>query len=217
MEHSEVVTFFHEFGHLLHTIFAGHRRWIGNSGITTEWDFVEAPSQMLEEWCYNLDALRLFAKHYQTGEPIPAELVEKLRRASEFGKGLYARHQMFYASVSLNYYNRDAQGLDTTKLLVDLQERYSPFDYVPNTHFQCSFGHLDGYSAIYYTYMWSKVIAKDLFSRFEREGVLNTKTARQYRQAILDPGGSKKAAELVVDFLGRPYSFDAFSDWLDRR
>ncbi|RME41276.1 MAG: peptidase M3, partial [Planctomycetota bacterium] len=198
MEHDEVVTFFHEFGHLLHAIFSGHNRWIGSSGISTEWDFVEAPSQMLEHWCYNADALRTFARHYQTGEPIPVDLVEKLRKASDFGKALHVAHQMFYAAVSLNYYNRDPKDLDTTGLMVELQKRYSPFDYVEGTHFQCSFGHLDQYSAIYYTYMWSLVIAKDLFSRFEKEGVLNPRTARDYRRAVLEPGGSKKAADLVA-------------------
>lgn len=216
MEHDEVVTFFHEFGHLLHAIFAGRQRWIGNSGIATEWDFVEAPSQILEEWCFDYDALKLFAKDRATGEVIPRDLVEKLRRASDFGKGLTAAHQMFYAAVSLNYYNRDPKSIDTTTLMIELQGRYSPFEYEPETHFQCNFGHLDGYSAIYYTYMWSKVIAKDLFSRFEADGVLNEKTARRYRQTILDPGGSKKAEELVRDFLGRPYSFDAFEAWLNR-
>jgi thimet oligopeptidase len=208
MEHSEVETFFHEFGHLLHTIFAGHRQWMGNSGISTEWDFVEAPSQMLEEWCSDLDSLQMFAKHHETGQPIPGELVDKLRAASEFGKGLDTRH--------LQVDNRDPHSIDTTNLARELQERYSPFAYVPDTHFQCSFGHLDGYSAIYYTYMWSKVIAKDLFSKFEQEGILDAKTSRHYRRSVLDPGGSKRAADLVSDFLGRPYSFDAFEEWLNR-
>jgi thimet oligopeptidase len=216
MEHDEVVTFFHEFGHLLHSLLAGRQPWIGNSGISTEWDFVEAPSQMLEEWCYDYQSLRLFARHHETGEPIPADLVEKLRRASDFGKGIYTAHQMFYAAVSLNYYSRDPSNIDTTALMRELQSRYSPFEYVPDTHFQCSFGHLDGYSAIYYTYMWSKVIAKDLFSRFEKDGLLNTGTARLYRDAVLTPGGSKKAAELVRSFLGRPHAFDAFETWLNR-
>jgi len=216
MEHSEVVTLFHEFGHLLHALFAGHQRWIINSGISTEWDFVEAPSQMLEEWCYELDALRLFARHHQTGEPIPADMVAKLRQSRDFGKGLYAAHQMFYASVSLNYYHRDPKNVDTALLAVEMQEKYSPFDHVAGTHFQCGFGHLDGYSAIYYTYMWSLVIAKDLLSSFERDGFLNSSTARRYRESILEPGGSRKAEELIRDFLGRSYSFDAFESWLNR-
>ena len=209
-------TFFHEFGHLLHTIFAGHRRWIGNSGITTEWDFVEAPSQLLEEWTYDVEALQLFARHYITGRPISTDLVRRLRRASDFGKGLYTAHQMFYAAVSLNFYNRDPSSMDTTDLMVELQKRYSPFPYVEDTHFQCSFGHLDGYSAYYYTYMWSLVIAKDLFSKFEARGLLDRETTMHYRRSILDPGGSKKAADLIEDFLGRPFSFDAFQEWLNR-
>jgi len=216
MEHEQVVTFFHEFGHLLHALFAGHRQWIGNSGISTEWDFVEAPSQILEEWCFDPDALRVFAKHYLTREPIPVELVQRLKKAEEFGKGLFAAHQMFYASVSLGYYDRDPAEVDTTDLMVAMQTKYSPFDYVEGTHFHCSFGHLDHYSASYYTYMWSLVIAKDMFSRFEEEGILNPDTSRRYRRTILDPGGSKPAAELVQDFLGRPYSFEAFEAWLHR-
>ncbi|MFQ5413383.1 MAG: M3 family metallopeptidase [Phycisphaerae bacterium] len=216
MEHAQVVTFFHEFGHLLHTIFAGHLRWMGNSGINTERDFVEAPSQMLEEWCWDVDTLQVFARHYQTGAPIPADLVRRMKSAADFGKGLDTAHQMFYASVSLNYYDRDPATLDTTEKLIELQSKYSPFRYIDGTHFQCNFGHLDGYSAIYYTYMWSKVIAKDMFTRFEREGRFNVKTARAYRHRVLEPGGSKKAAELVASFLGRPYAFDAFEAWLNR-
>jgi len=215
MEHHQVATFFHEFGHLLHAIFAGHRKWIGTSGISTEWDFVEAPSQTLEQWCYELEPLQLFARHHQTGEPIPAESVEKLKAASEFGKGIYTARQMFLASMSLNYYDRDGD-VDTTELMNALLEKYSPFPYVDDTHLQCSFTHLDHYSAFYYTYMWSLVIAKDLLSRFEAEGLLNERTAREFRKAILDPGGSKPAEELVQDFLGRPHSFDAYTNWLNR-
>ena len=216
MEHSEVETLFHEFGHLLHVIFSGHRQWMGNAGISTEWDFVEAPSQMLEEWTYDAPSLQIFAKHHETGRPIPAELVEKLRRASDFGKGIQAAHQLFYTAVSLSYYNRDPKGLDSTAMMTELQARFSPFACVDGTHFQCSFGHLDQYSAYYYTYMWSLVIAKDLFSKFDQEGVLNTRTARKYRHLVLEPGGSKKAADLISDFLGRPYSFDAFEQWMER-
>jgi thimet oligopeptidase len=216
MEHDEVVTFFHEFGHLIHAILSGRQPWIGVSGITTEWDFVEAPSQMLEEWCFHPDSLRLFARHHQTRELIPFDLVDKLRRASEFGKGLQTAHQMYYAAVSLGFYNDDPEDLDTTRKMIELQDKYSAFDYVDGTHFQCSFGHLDEYSAIYYTYMWSLVIAKDLFSRFEENGMLDLETSMRYRRYILEPGGSKKAADLVQDFLGRPFSFDSFRAWLER-
>lgn len=216
MEYSDVETFFHEFGHLLHAIFGGHQRWANISGINTEWDFVEAPSQMLEEWLANHEVLSIFARHYKTGEPIPANLVENLKKANDFGKGVWVRNQMYYAAVSLNYYNRKPDSFDPTALQAQLAGVYSPWGFVDGTHFECSFGHLDGYSAIYYTYMWSLTIAKDLFSRFEKEGLLNQDVARAYRRAVLDPGGSREAAELVRDFLGRDYSFDAYATWLNR-
>ncbi|TMA30506.1 MAG: Zn-dependent oligopeptidase, partial [Deltaproteobacteria bacterium] len=215
LEHSEVVTWFHEFGHLLHHIFGGQTRWAGVSGVRTEWDFVEAPSQMLEEWCWDASVLQKFARHHETGEPIPAALVQRMRAADEFGKGLRVRQQMFYAATSLRFHDRDPAGLDTTALAGELQERYTPFRNVPGTYFQESFGHLEGYSAIYYTYMWSLVIAKDLFGVFRREGLLNPEAALRYRRRILERGGSRPAGELVKDFLGREASFDAFADWLD--
>lgn len=215
MEHGSVRTFFHEFGHLLHHVLGGHTRWIGQSGVATEWDFVEAPSQMLEEWIWDLPTLMTFARHYQTGEPLPASLLSAARAADEYGKGLWVRQQMFYAATSLEFHARDPRGLDTTKLTAELQDRYTPFKYVDGTYFHESFGHLDGYSAIYYTYMWSLVIAKDLFSVFKREGLLNAATATRYRKAILEAGGSKPAAALVRDFLGRDYDFKAYQEWLD--
>ncbi len=215
MEHSQVTTFFHEFGHLLHALFGGHQEWMPVSGIATEWDFVEAPSQMLEEWCFDVDALSVFAHDYETGEPIPPELVGKLRLADDFGKGSNTAHQMFYAALSLNYYDNRPEDVDLMAMLTDLQSRYSPYPHVEGTHFNTSFGHLYGYSAIYYTYMWSQVIAKDLYSRFEAEGPLNPDTARSYRRAVLEAGGSLPAAELVEEFLGRPYSFEAFERWLN--
>ena len=214
MEHDEVETFFHEFGHLLHHLFGGAQRWIGVSGISTEWDFVEAPSQMLEEWTFDRTTLHSFARN-KAGEVIPDTLLAAMARARDFGKGLWVKHQMFYAAVSLNFHNQDPTHLDPDKLLQNLQSRYSPFAYVPDTHFEMSFGHLEGYSAIYYTYMWSLVIAKDLFSVFRHDGLLNTDVARRYRQKVLEPGGSKDAADLVHDFLGRDFSFDSFATWLN--
>jgi thimet oligopeptidase len=215
MEHGSVRTFFHEFGHLLHHVLGGHTRWVGQSGVATEWDFVEAPSQMLEEWIWDLETLRTFARHWQSDEPLPAELLAAARAADEYGKGLWVRQQMFYAATSLEFHARDPGALDTTKLMAELQDRYTPFKYVEGTYFHESFGHLDGYSAIYYTYMWSLVIAKDLFSVFKKEGLLNPAPAQRYRRAILEAGGTKPAAELVRDFLGRPYDFGAYQQWLD--
>jgi thimet oligopeptidase len=215
MEYGDVVTFFHEFGHLIHTLFSGHQRWVGIGGIRTEQDFVEAPSQMLEEWTRNPEVLATFAKHYQTHEPIPAELVQQMNRANDFGKGLQVRRQMVYADLSLSCYDRDPKNLDTTELAKSLVQKYQPFPWVEGTHFQTAFGHLDGYSAVYYTYMWSSVIAKDLFAHFDKDHLLAPGAAKQYRDCVLAPGGTKPAAELVECFLGRPFNNVAWKAWLD--
>ena len=216
MTHDDVETFFHEFGHLLHTLLAGRHQWVGIGGISTEQDFVEAPSQMLEEWTWDPATLQTFARHYQTNEPIPAALVLRMRKANEFGKALGIRQQMVYAKLSLSIYDRDPKTVDTTAMVKELVTKYLPTPYVEGTHFQTSFGHLDGYSAVYYTYMWSLVIAKDLFSQFDRGKLLAPEAAAKYRDTILVPGGSKPAATLVRDFLGRPFDFAAWEAWLNR-
>ncbi|HET7224725.1 MAG TPA: M3 family metallopeptidase [Candidatus Eisenbacteria bacterium] len=214
-EQDDVETFFHEFGHLLHQLFAGRHAWVGTGGIRTERDFVEAPSQMLEEWMKDPAVLATFARHYQTNEPIPAALVKQMVRANKFGEGLGTRRQMVYARTSLSYYDRDPKTVNTDSIATDLETRYTPFGHVPGTHFQCAFGHLDGYSAVYYTYMWSLVIAKDMFSRFDHDNLLDPRIAARYRQTVLAPGGSAPAAKLVENFLGRPFSFEAYRTWLN--
>ncbi len=216
LDHADVVTLFHEFGHLMHHLLGGAQDWVGFSGVATEWDFVEAPSQMLEEWAWDASTLGLFARHVEDDRPIPAELVQRMRAADEFGKGTHTRHQVFYAQLALAYHRTDTEALDLTATLVELQRRFSPFPYVPGTHFFASFGHLHGYSAMYYTYLWSLVIAKDLLSEFQRTGLLDAETSRRYRECVLVPGGSRDAADLVKDFLGRPYGFAAFEAWLNR-
>lgn len=215
MEHDQVETFLHEFGHLLHSMFGGHQPWLALSGVSTERDFVEAPSQMLEEWVWDAQTLKTFATNNQ-GKVIPDSLVKKMNSGRNFGRGIFTRHQMFYAALSLDYYNQSPAAVDLERIMIDLQQEYSPFDYVDDTHLYANFGHLDGYSAMYYTYMWSLVIASDLFSEFEQAGLRNKELSERYRRTILAPGGSKPAAELVEDFLGRPYSFDAFARQLDQ-
>ncbi|HEV2104559.1 MAG TPA: M3 family metallopeptidase, partial [Candidatus Eisenbacteria bacterium] len=214
-EIDDVNTFFHEFGHLLHNMFAGHHRWVGTGGIRTEQDFVEAPSQMLEEWMRSPEVLASFAKHYQTGQPIPAELVKQMNRANDFGKGLQVRRQMVYAGVSLGCYDRDPATISSDSLFSSLVREYQPFPFVDGTHFQCSFGHLDGYSAVYYTYMWSLVIAKDMFAQFDRDHLLAPGVAKRYRLTVLAPGGSMPAAQLVHNFLGRDFDERNWKKWLD--
>jgi thimet oligopeptidase len=215
MQFSDVNTFFHEFGHLLHTLFAGQQKWIGVSGITTEWDFVEAPSQLLEEWAVDTPTLQTFAKHYETNEPIQASLVEQMKRAGDFGKGLGVRRQMVFARLSLSIYDREPNLVNTDELAKQISEKYSPFPIAEGTHFQTSFGHLDGYSAIYYTYMWSLVLAKDMFSQFNTNNMLAPDVAKRYRKVVLEPGGSKPAEKLVEDFLGRKSNFTAYQKWLN--
>lgn len=213
MEHDEVITLFHEFGHLIHHILGGRQRFVRFSGVATEWDFVEAPSQMLEEWAWDPDVLATFATNAD-GEPIPAALVGRMKRGEDFGKGYHARTQMFYAGMSHAVYT--APQTDLTRTLREQQARYSVFGYIPDTHFHCAFGHLDGYSSAYYTYMWSLVIAKDMFSAFDPADLFEPTVAARYRDTVLAPGGVKDAADLVADFLGRPYSFDAYAEWLAR-
>ncbi|AKU18849.1 peptidase M3 [Luteipulveratus mongoliensis] len=211
MEHDEVVTLFHEFGHLIHHVLAGDQQWVGFSGVATEWDFVEAPSQMLEEWAWDADVLATFATN-AAGETIPADLVHRMREADDFGKGFQARTQMFYAALSLDFHT--ARHEDLTARVEQLQSDYSVFPYLPDTHMHTAFGHLDGYSSGYYTYMWSLVIAKDMFSAFDRRDLFAPAAAQRYRDRVLVPGGSRDAAVLVSNFLGRAYTFDAYAAWL---
>lgn len=211
MEHEQVKTLFHEFGHLLHHVLGGDQIWARFSGVATEWDFVEAPSQMLEEWAWDADILRTFALD-ATGTPIPADLVARMREAADSDRGRWVRTQIFYSAVSYRLHlERPA---DHDAALAELSERYSVIARLPDTHFQAGFGHLTAYSSGYYTYMWSLVIAKDLFSAFDPSDMFAADVAGRYRDEVLARGGSGDAAELVAAFLGRPTSFDAFGGWL---
>jgi thimet oligopeptidase len=214
MEHDDVVTMFHEFGHLMHHVFGGHRRWASQSGVATEWDFVEAPSQMFEEWAWSHDTLASFARHHESGEEISKDMVVRMRRASKFGLGVATAQQMFYAAISLNFHTADPNKLDMNAMVREMQAKYTPFRFVEGTRFHANFGHLNGYSAIYYTYMWSLVLAKDLLTPFQKHGLVNTEWTYRYRDRVLAPGGSKDAADLVKDFLGREYNFKAFEKFL---
>ena len=216
MEHGDVVTMFHEFGHLMHHILGGNQHWVTQSGVATEQDFVEAPSQMFEEWGWSYETLSRFAKHYKTGAVIPKELVEKMGKSRTFGVGSWAAQQMFYAAIALRFHQVDPAKLDQLATVKQLQVKYTPFAYVDGTKFHTSFGHLVGYSSMYYTYMWSLVIAKDLLTPFAKAGLLATDVTGRYRDKILAAGGTKDAKDLVKDFLGRPYDFKAFEKYLSK-
>ncbi len=211
MEHGDVVTLFHEFGHLLHHVLAGRHPWADFSGVATEWDFVEAPSQLLEEWAWDPTVLATFATD-EDGEPVPADLVRRMKAAEDFGRGFLARQQMFYAAVSYRFHLEVPE--DLTARLHELATEYNLIRLPESVHFHCGFSHLEGYSSAYYTYMWSLVIAKDLFSAFDPADLLAPEVAHRYRDRVIAPGGSRDAADLVAAFLGRGYDARAFEGWL---
>jgi thimet oligopeptidase len=215
MEYGEVTTFFHEFGHLMHWIFQGQQQWAGY-GNNLEADFVEAPSQMLEEWMHDPKVLATFALNYQTNEPIPAELVTKANRADAFGRGLWARFQLVYTSVSFDLHNMPPQEAKLEQAFPDNIRKFVPFKPLEGDNQIASFTHLTGYSSAYYTYLWDKVIAEDFFSQFNRNDLLASEVALRYRSTVLDKTGSMPANDLVKSFLGRPQSLDAFKSWMNQ-
>ncbi len=214
MDYGDVETFFHEFGHLMHHILGGQQQWAGISGITMESDFVEAPSQMLEEWIRSPQVLAKFARHYKTGEPIPAELVARMNRASAFGRGGWVGRQNSYSAISYDIYKTKPEDVDLDKVTLDDSRRYTLFTPLPETHVWASFGHLGGYSSAYYTYLWDKVIAEDFFLQFDHKNLLAGDAPMRYRRVVLEPGGSMSANDLVKNFLGRPQNITALQHWM---
>ncbi len=212
--YDEVKTFFHEFGHLIHSMCGGQAEFVPQSGVRTEWDFVEVPSQLFETWATSYEVLSTFAITSDTKEVISAELVSNLKQAQEWGKGLFATTQVFQANISLQYHLAYTPDTSNDSFLKELQKKYSVVPFHEGTRFDLCFGHLTGYSAIYYTYLWSLALAKDMTSIFEEKGLLNKELAHRYRDTILAPGGTKPASTILGDFLGRPYTFEAFSRWL---
>ena len=216
MEYGDVETFFHEFGHLMHHILGGQQQWAGISGITMEADFGEAPSQMLEEFMRSPQVLASFAHHYKTGEPIPAELVARMNRASAFGRATYTAAQISYTALSYDVYKGKPRDVDLDAVCLADTKRYTLFLPLPGTHMYASFGHLSGYSSAYYTYMWDLVIAQDFFQQFDHTNLLNGEGPMRYRRVVLEPGGSMSANDLVKNFLGRPQNMAAFQRWMGK-
>jgi thimet oligopeptidase len=215
LNHGEVATFFHEFGHLLHDLLS-RSELASFSGTSVPWDFVEVPSQAFEEWAWRRESLDVFAKHHATGEKIPEPLFDALIRSRAFGGAIYTDRQLFFAKLDQAYHTKDAP-IDTTAIRNVLHAEFSPFVQTPDTCFEATFGHLIDYDAAYYGYQWALSIALDLRSRFLREGFMNTSTASDYRKAILEPGGSEDPSELVRRFLGRPPDEKAYLEFLGIR
>jgi thimet oligopeptidase len=214
MEYADVVTFFHEFGHLMHWILGGQQQWAGISGITMEADFGEAPSQMLEEWMRSPQVLASFAHHYKTGEPIPADLVARMDRASAFGRATWVSQQNSYTAISYDVYRTKPEDVDLDAVATADEKKYTSFTPLPGTHMYAAFGHLGGYSSAYYTYLWDKVIAEDFFSQFDHDNLLAGPAPMRYRHTVLEPGGSMSANDLVRNFLGREQRMDALQKWM---
>jgi thimet oligopeptidase len=213
MDHEDVETFLHEFGHLIHNLYSGRQSYALQSMNGLPRDFVEAPSQLLEEWVWDYDTLKTFATN-EKGEPIPAGLVTKMNSARRFGEAMRWKTQLAYSAASLNYYSQPAETIDLSNLWKQQISAYSTMPYVEGTHPYAAFGHLDGYSAVYYTYVWSKAIALDLFTRFKDGGIRNPDVAMRYRQMVLEPGGTANPNAYIENFLGRPLSTEAFKNSL---
>ena len=215
LQYSDVVTFFHEFGHLMHALLGGHTEWVGLSGFATEGDFIEVPSQMLEEFFRDEKLLQVFAKHYETGETLPSALIRSMKLAGAFGRADWVRTQLYYTTLSLNLHDQDPAGIDPDVMTRELYGRFQPWIWLDGNKMYASFGHLTGYSSNYYTYMFDKVIALDFFGQFDPKDLLSGDAGERYRRTVLEQGGSKPAKELVRDFLGRGEEFAAFSKWLN--
>ena len=208
MEHGQVETLLHEFGHMIHGMFSGTQRWYGNNFLNMEWDAIEAPSQMLENWVFDYDTLANFAVDAQ-GNTIPRELVEKMNSVRYFNAGLGEMAQLGLTNVSLRFHTEPVPD-DLGEATRAWRNQYSLITIPDGDQMQAAFNHLDGYSAFYHTYLWSRVVGADLFTRFENEGLRNPQTADDYRRMVLEPGASVPAQELIENFLGREITLDAF-------
>ena len=211
LTHNEVETFFHEFGHVLHSVLT-KTKLSAQAGTSVAIDFVEAPSQFLENWVWNYDALKLFAKHYKTGEVLPKELFDKMLAAKNVGSGLANTQQVFYGLIDFTLHDKydPTSSKTTTEIVKELQEKVTLYPFLDGTHLQAAFGHLMGYAAGYYSYLWALVYAQDMFSVFEKNGVMDVKTGKRYRDLILANGGSRDELGMVKEFLGREPNQNAF-------
>lgn len=211
LTHDDVVTFFHEFGHMMHFVFS-HSELSSQSGISNVHEFVEVPSQFFENWAWNYEALSLFARHYKTGEILPTSLYDKMYAARNVCSGIDANRQIFYGMLDMTYHDKfEPNGKETTTdALAKLQNQIGVFKYTPGTHIEASFDHLVGYAAGYYGYMWSKVYAEDLFSVFEKEGVMNAQTGLRFKNEVLSKGSTEDENVIIRNFLGREPNQNAF-------
>jgi oligopeptidase A len=214
LSHMEVKTMFHEFGHLLHHCLSrvDVRHLVGTN---VAWDFVELPSQIMENWCWEKEALSSFARHYETGEPIPDALFEKMQRARTYREATATTRQLGFATVDLALHvdYDPARDGDLLAYARRIAQPFSPAPLADNYAMIASFNHLFsssvGYAAGYYSYKWAEVLDADAFTRFKREGVYSRQVGEAFRRSVLERGDSADPMELYKDFMGREPSLDA--------
>lgn len=210
MKFDDMVTLFHEFGHITHNIFT-KAKYGSFSGTSVSRDFVEVPSQILENWAYCKEVLKVVSGHYRNpSEKLPDEIIEKLIAAKNMDSGLANLRQLFLSILDMKYHTIESDA-DTTEIYRKLMKEISLIPMMDGVYPQASFGHLmGGYEAGYYSYLWAKVITMDLFSVFEKDGIMNPKTGNKYRKLILEPGRTYDELGQVKKFLGRESNEDAF-------
>ena len=211
LTHDEVTTLFHEFGHGLHHMLTEIEH-AGVSGINgVAWDAVELPSQFMENWCWEPEGLALISGHYETGEALPKDLLDKMLAAKNFQSGLMMVRQLEFSLFDFELHATHGDGRSVAQVLDGIRDEVSVMRPPAYNRFPNSFAHIfaGGYAAGYYSYKWAEVLSADAFSRFEEEGVFNPHTGKAFRQAILARGGSLAPMELFKDFRGREPSIDA--------
>ena len=211
LKHSEVETLFHEFGHTLHHLLTQVSE-MSVSGINgVEWDAVELPSQFLENWCWHEQSLQLIAKHYQTQEPLPADLLSKMRAAKNFQSGMQTLRQVEFALFDMRLHSVNKIADSVQHVLEQVRQQVAVLMPPSTNRFQNSFSHIfaGGYAAGYYSYKWSEVLSADAFGRFEKEGIFNSQTGADFLTAILQRGGAEEANSLFIEFRGREPKIDA--------
>ena len=215
LTHEETTTFFHEFGHLLHNILT-RSPLSGYAGTSVERDFVEVPSQILENWAWDYASLEMFARHYQSDEVLPKALFDKMVAAKNVNSGNNTLQQIYYGLLDMTFHDKynPAGTISTTQIVEDLQNEVTLFPYVKGSHFHAAFGHLTGYAAGYYGYLWALVYAQDMFSVFEENGILDKETGKELRDKVYAKGGTEDPMILVKDFLGREPNQKAFLKFL---
>jgi thimet oligopeptidase len=208
--HDEVETLFHEFGHIMHQTLT-KAKYASLAGSSVARDFVEAPSQMLENWTWDKEMLKALSGHFKNSDKkLPDEIIEQLLMSRNFNKGYFFTRQLLFGIFDMTLHTETKPINDPTAIYKSLYKELTGIDPLPNTHFPAGFGHLMGYSAGYYGYLWSLVYADDMFTKFEKDGLLSSKVGERYRKTILERGDTKEAQTLIEEFLGRKPSNKAF-------